>query len=97
MGNNNYQFRLQSLDVLDDYRSKLSKEQETINNLGFVLTNLHGSYADEDRWNDIKHSQFENMYIAEIRAVADSLREKIAEAVNQLDTYKGIYSNAGIV
>lgn len=49
MGNNNYQFRLQSLDVLDQYVAKLKQEAEqilvypmnflkTITNLFLILT-----------------------------------------------------------
>lgn len=97
MGNNNYQFRLQSLDVLEDYKLKLSKEQEYINNLGFVLANLHGSYADEDKWNDIKHTQFEDAYIKPIQAINNSLRERIAEAVMQLQALKHVYEAAGVI
>lgn len=97
MGNNNYQFRLQSLDVLEDYKLKLSKEQEYINNLGFVLANLHGAYSDEDKWNDIKHTQFEDTHIKPIQEMSNSLKGKIAEAVMQLQTLKQVYESAGVI
>lgn len=96
MGSPNYQIRLQALGVLDDYKQKLSTEQEKINNLGFALANLHESYADEDRWNDVKHSQYKDTHIEKVQGAVNVLRETIAEAINGLEALKHIYGNAGV-
>jgi len=96
MGNNNYQFRLQSLEILDQYAAKLKQESDQLQGYPMTLKNLHESYSDSDQWNDIKHTEFFEGPMNEIILEASTLRTKIDEAINRLNQLKGMYANAGV-
>jgi hypothetical protein len=96
MGNNKYQSRLQSLEVLDQYISKLKIESETMLGYPMALKNLHESFADTDEWNDVKHTEFFEGPINDIILTASDLRVKIEAATEQLLRLKSMYSNAGV-
>ncbi len=96
MGNNSYQFRLQSLEILDQYAAKLKQEADTLLGYPMTIKNLHESYSDSDQWNDIKHTEFFEGPVNEIILEASNLRTKIEEAISRLNLLKSTYANAGV-
>ena len=73
MGNNNYQFRLQRLEILDKYIMALTKEKEHFNTFQFGIVNLHEDYAGSDEWNDVKHTRFKDEHAAAIQLACQSV------------------------
>lgn len=96
MGNNNYQFRLQSLDVLDQYANKLKKESDDLLSYQNNFKTIHETLADSDEWNDIKHTEFFEGPINDVILEASKLRSKIEEAIGRLNQLKSTYANAGV-
>jgi hypothetical protein len=96
MGNNNYQFRLQSLEVLDDYISKLRKEVDFCLGYPKMIKDIHLGFSESDRWNDVKHTEFFEQHIEEIGLKISELHMRMEEAINRLNQLKGIYANAGV-
>ncbi len=97
MGNNNYQFRLQRLEILDKYIMALTKEKEHFNTFQFGIVNLHEDYAGSDEWNDVKHTRFKDEHVAAIQLACQSVNDKIQEACNALNQLKSTYANAGVI
>ncbi len=96
MGNNNYQFRLQSLEVLDQYSNKLKLESDHLLSYPLTLKKIHEEFAESDQWNDVKHTEFFEEQMNNIILEVSTLKSKIDEAMNRLNQLKGLYSNAGI-
>lgn len=96
MGNNNFQFRLQSLEVLDEYINKLKQETDFCLGYPRKFQEIHESFSESDKWNDVKHSEFNENFVSEIALKVSDLRIKIEEAANRLGQLKGIYANAGV-
>jgi hypothetical protein len=96
MGNNNYQFRLQSLEVLDDYIAKLKQEEDFYIGYPMTLKQIHESYAESDKWNDIKHTEYLEETLNDVILESQILRQKIEEAISRLNQLKNIYANAGV-
>lgn len=96
MGNNNFQFRLQSLDVLDQYAGKLKQEADNLLGAPIKIKNLHESFADNDEWNDIRHTEFFEGPINEIILETSKLIVVIDEAIQQLNQLKNTYASVGI-
>lgn len=97
MGNNTYQFRLQSLDTLDEYRAKLQQEEQFLLGYPMKLKQLHEEFADADKWNDIKHTMYFEEELNEIILSSQVLRENLNKAMERLNQLKQIYSQAGIL
>lgn len=96
MGNNNYQFRLQSLDILDEYTMKLQQEDQFLLGYPMKLKQIHEEFAGSDKWNDIKHTVFFEEELNEVILSSQIFREKIESAIQRLAQLKQIYSQAGI-
>ena len=96
MGLNNYQSRLQSLDVLDQYASYLKGESDFFEGYMMKLKVIHESFADNDQWNDVKHTEFFEGPVNDIILEASKMRVRIDEAIGRLYQLKASYANAGI-
>lgn len=96
MGNNNYQFRLQSLDILDEYRMKLQQEENALLGYPMKLKQIHEEFADVDKWNDIKHTMYFEEELNEVILSSERLRENLNKAMEKLTQLKAIYSQAGV-
>jgi hypothetical protein len=96
MGNNNYQFRLQSLDILDEYALKLKQEEEFLLGYPMKMRQIHEEFTDSDKWNDIKHTMYFEEELNDIILSSQVFRGKIESAIQRLTQLKQIYSQAGI-
>lgn len=96
MGNNNYQFRLQSLDALDEYKMKLEQQLNFLLGLPRTIQGIHESFSDSDKWNDIKHTEFFEEEINEIILALSLASDKVNKASDKLMKLKNIYASAGI-
>lgn len=96
MGNNSYQFRLQSLEVLDEYINKLKQESDFCLGYPKKIKDIHLGFSESDRWNDVKHTEFFEQHVEEIGLKVIELQQRIEEAINRLNQLKGIYANAGV-
>jgi hypothetical protein len=96
MGNNNYQFRLESLDILDEYRMKLQQEENALLGYPMKLKQIHEEFADADKWNDIKHTMYFEEELNEVIQSSERLRENLNKAMERLTQLKAIYSQAGV-
>ncbi len=96
MGNNNYQFRLQSLEVLDQYIAKLRQEVDFCLGYPKKIKDIHLGFSESDSWNDVKHTEFFEQHVEEIGLKVGELQMRIEEAINRLNQLKSIYANAGV-
>lgn len=96
MGNNNYQFRLQSLDILEEYSMKLRQEEQFLLGYPMKLKQIHEEFADADKWNDIKHTMYFEEELNEVILSSERLRENLNKAMERLTQLKSIYAQAGI-
>jgi hypothetical protein len=97
MGNNNYQFQLQSLEILDEYIRELTKEKEYFMTFQHRIVGIHSKYEADNTWNDRKHTLFKDTHIDTIQKACEDLRLKIGEAEDFLRQLKTMYANAGVV
>jgi len=95
MGDNSYQARLRSLEVLDRYAIYLKGESDFFSGYPMKLKIIHESFSDSDDWNDIRHTEFFEDQLEEIILEASKIRIKMDEAIERLYYLKEIYSNAG--
>ena len=96
MGDNNYQFKLQSLDVLDEYKMKLEQQLDFLTSLPRSIQGIHEDFSNNDKWNDIKHTVFFEEELNEIILALSLASDKVSKASDKLMKLKNIYASAGI-
>lgn len=81
MGNNRNSIRVESIDVLRDVLSKLSKFSVEMNDMYHTLKNDIQKLEDSDEWNDRHHTEFMEEYMpiieSQISRVSSSIENDV--------------------
>ncbi|TAH30101.1 MAG: hypothetical protein EAZ06_04310 [Cytophagales bacterium] len=89
MGNTNFQFRLQSLDVIKDFEQRLQKTNENLKKEIYDLKVYFEALAEGDMWNDRHHSEYAEEYLSEVEKSINQVVNLIEnESMKYLQNYK---------
>lgn len=88
---------LESLDVLDKYKSVLASKAEEIDKIYTDICRYHDELADNGQWRDIKHQEFKEDFLmdfgVQLKKASNDLNDKIIGRVRKL---KSIYADMGV-
>ena len=89
MGMTNYQFRLQSLDVVRNFEQRLQQTNENLKKELYDLKIYFEALSEGDMWNDKYHTEYGEEYLSEIEKSINQVVNLIEnESMKYLQTYK---------